>query len=180
MPRILVWRSSNPSLLSTASIIVGLATAILCPANTTLVKNVDAVHNPEDPGRTACQNDLIYPTDPIVVGSNDFSGLRLPVGNQIERGLQVELTSFVKEACGHAHPASVIIEVRDPKDVTIFLGLQIIEQIQPYSITEIGMSWTAPEEPGTYEMRVFTLVDLNITGFGRVAISTIEVVLPQE
>lgn len=144
-----------------------------------IVGNAHAGHDPEDPDNTACQNDLIYPTAPIVVDSDHFSGLRLPVGNQLESGVQVELTIFMKEACGHAHPASVIIEVRDPNDLTIFLGLQMIEQIQPYTITELGMSWTAPEEPGTYEIRAFTAVDFNNRGFGRVAISTIEVVLPQ-
>lgn len=144
-----------------------------------LATNADATHDPEDPNNIGCQNDFIYPTDPVVLTYNQLSGLRLPTGNQIETGIQVEFTTFVKDACGHVHPAVVIIEVRDSNDVTVYLGMQTIDQMQPYSITEIGMSWTTPEEPGNYQIRAFTLVNLNTSGFGRIATSNIEVVLPE-
>jgi hypothetical protein len=168
------------SIVSIVGAILMLVMTISGNGSAIFFKNAEATHDSEDLNNTSgCQNDFIYPTDPIVVTYNQLSGLRLPVGNQIESGIQAELTTFVKDACGHVHPALVVIEVRDSNNTTIFLGWQKIEQMQPYSVTEIGMSWNVPQEPGKYEIRAFTLVNLNTSGFGRAATSNIDVVLPE-
>ena len=156
---------------------VAAASSFACIPN--IVQHAEAMHDPEDPENSICQNDVYYLADPMV-SLYYPSGMRLPYGGPLAIGTQVELNTFVKDACGHPHPALIGFEVRDPNDVTIYLALQQIDEMQAYTLSEFGVSWVAPEEPGTYEVRAFAFVDLRSSGFGRFASSQVEVVLPEE
>lgn len=141
------------------------------------IQRAFGTHDQEDPSSTLCGNNMFIIADPIVTQYFNW-GAQLPVGNQIVTGSQVELVTFVKDACGHSHPAWIAIEVRDPSDITIYLSMRHFEEIQAFSINEFGASWTAPEEPGRYQIRAFAIVGFEQSGFGRFAGSEIEVVSP--
>jgi len=57
-------------------------------------------------------------------------------------------------------PFTVVIEVRDEDDVTLYLQFQS-GRLDAKADSELSLAWT-PEKPGKYELRTFALSDLTL------------------
>jgi hypothetical protein len=75
--------------------------------------------------------------------------------SSVSSGQMVILSTDVVNNNEEPKAFTAIIEVRDAKGVTLFLGWQS-GTLNPIGHTEVGLSW-APKEAGTYELRTFTI-----------------------
>lgn len=78
---------------------------------------------------------------------------------ELRTGKQVILsTTVTNNNSNRSQPFTVILEVRDANDVTIYLQWQK-GILGPSDISGIGLSWT-PERAGNYEIRTFVVSDM--------------------
>ena len=61
-------------------------------------------------------------------------------------------TTYSNENC---HPCVILMEVRDSKDVTVYLQFQIVT-LESNTYTNLGISWI-PSEQGKHEIRSFAI-----------------------
>ena len=72
---------------------------------------------------------------------------------------QIIILSVANVNSGYdTQPCVAIMEVRNSRDVTVFLEFQF-GTLEPLGRIETGISWT-PSERGTYQLRTFLLSDL--------------------
>ena len=91
-------------------------------------------------------------TSPAPLEPKDQAGNTL---SSVFSGQMVILSTDVVNNNPEPTKFTAIIEVRDAKGVTLFLGW-LSGTLNPDGHTGVGLSW-APKEAGTYQLRTFTI-----------------------
>jgi hypothetical protein len=92
------------------------------------------------------------PTSPIPLAPKDQAGNTL---SSVSTDQMVVLSTDVANNNPEPEKFTAIIEVRDAKGVTLFLGWQS-GTLNPDGHTEVGLSW-APKQAGAYQLRTFII-----------------------
>lgn len=87
--------------------------------------------------------------------------LQSPLGNakELVAGHQLVIFENVTKTDNNVKSFVLIVEVRDPDGITIFLGWQTLALGSIGDGGAVGMSWI-PEHAGTYSVRTFALTDI--------------------
>ena len=91
-------------------------------------------------------------TSPTPLAPKDQAGNTL---SSVSTDQTVVLSTDVANNNPEPQKFTAIIEVRDAKGVTLFLGWQS-GTLNPHGHTEVGLSW-APKQAGTYQLRTFII-----------------------
>ncbi|WP_337862365.1 hypothetical protein [Nitrososphaera sp.] len=102
---------------------------------------------------TVPTTDSTTPSKPSLVNV-DGSSVR-----EVTAGQQVVITTTIKNNDDQPRPATVIVEVRDADDITVYLQWQTAT-IAASGDVNVGLSWI-PDGAGTYTIRTFVVDDLS-------------------
>jgi hypothetical protein len=107
-----------------------------------------------------CSGSANVPITKLV--ANKFDGQQLASGDKVVRGTQLTITASLSADCYREVGQDgmywyfSIIEVRNASDITQSLAWQQ-GTIQPWTESSFGTSWTAPDQPGVYTIRAFSI-----------------------
>jgi hypothetical protein len=101
-----------------------------------------------------CDIPRVYATELVV---KDMAG---NVIAETMAGSQVQLEATMTNYCSSTERMLVIFEVRDPHEVTNYLGWQD-GTISPADQVTVASSWTAPNVAGEYTVRLFSMPPLS-------------------